>query len=208
MRVAPPWLPMIDTAANGGHIYQWILGFFQSAFQIARKGGHAKVLALLRARAGPRELYLDALWTGEDADPTVPIAALDEEALNQVADAARQNDLGVVKAMLAQGFPATATSQHGATPLHWAAFHGNPAMVRAVLARDPPLEAHDRDFDSPPLGWAIHGTMNGWPGISTGAHPACVQLLLEAGAECAETLLPTGHEAIDRVLRAHLLSAP
>jgi hypothetical protein len=50
--------------------------------------------------------------------------------------------------------------------------------------------------------------MNGWPGISTGAHPACVQLLLEAGAECAETLLPTGHEAIDRVLRAHLLSAP
>ena len=139
--------------------------------------------------------------------PTVPIAALDKEALNQVADAARQNDLAAVEAMLARGFPVTATSQHGAMPLHWAAFHGNPAMVRAILAHEPPLEARDRDYDSPPLGWAIQGSMNGWPGISTGEHGACVRLLLEAGAACPEAALPTGNEAIDRVLRAYLLSA-
>ena len=60
---------MIDTAKNGGHIYQWTLGFFLSAFQIARKFGHADVLALLRGRAGPRELLLEALWAGDRGCP-------------------------------------------------------------------------------------------------------------------------------------------
>src|SRR6516225_896966 len=41
MRVDQDWFPMIDTAPNGGHIYQWTLGFHVSAFDVARKCGHA-----------------------------------------------------------------------------------------------------------------------------------------------------------------------
>ena len=37
MRVDQDWFPMIDTAENGGHIYQWTLGFHASAFDVARK---------------------------------------------------------------------------------------------------------------------------------------------------------------------------
>jgi hypothetical protein len=62
MCVDQDWFPMTDTAANGGHIYQWTLGFHVSAFDVARKCGHAEVLDLLLTGAGPLDRLLDALW--------------------------------------------------------------------------------------------------------------------------------------------------
>jgi ankyrin repeat protein len=210
MRVDRDWFPMVDTAANGGHIYQWTLGFHVSAFDIARKRGHGKVLDLLVKRAGPLDLFLDALWCGDDAradavlavDPRL-VARAPDRALRQVADAARNNNLAAVTAMLRRGFPATALSQHGAMPLHWAAFHGNPEMVEEVLRHAPPIDAQDRQFRGTAMGWLIHGALNPWRGISSGRHDACAPLLLDAGAEVDEASLPTGHDALDQVLRAH-----
>jgi ankyrin repeat protein len=95
----------------------------------------------------------------------------------------------------------TATSQHGAMPLHWAAWHGNPDMVRAVLSHNPPLEAGDRDHDGTAMGWLIHGAIGGWKGIATDRHAECAPLLLAAGLTVDEAALPTGHDALDRVLR-------
>ena len=202
---------MIDTAENGGHIYQWTLGFHVSAFDVARKFGHGAVLDLLQARAGQRARFLDALWTGdlETADALLAeqpdlVRGADDDTWRHVADAARCNDTAAVRAMLARGFPVTARSQHGAMPLHWAAFHGNPEMTRDVLDHDPPLEARCRDYDGPPLGWAIHGAMGPWPGVSTGRQADCVALLLDAGARCEKAVFPTGHDDIDAVLRRHL----
>ena len=157
---------MIDTAPNGGHIYQWTLGFHVSAFDIARKRGHRNVLDLLLARASPLERLLDALWAGDEAAADAALASeprLVEQApanvLRLVADAARNNNAAAVRAMLGRGFPVTAQAQHGAMPLHWAAFHGNPEMLREVLAHKPPLDARDRDHNGPPMGWLIHGAM-------------------------------------------------
>ena len=149
MRVDRDWFPMVDTARNGGHIYQWTLGFHVSAFEIARKRGHGDVLGLLLERAGPLERLLDALWRGDGAAADAVLAATPglvdrapDRALHQVADAARNNNAAAVKAMLTRGFPVTARSQHGAMPLHWAAFHGNPEMLRDVLERDPHRSGH------------------------------------------------------------------
>jgi hypothetical protein len=101
MRVDRDWFPMIDTASNGGHIYQWTLGFHVSAFDVARKRGHAEVLDLLLEHAGPLDRLLDALWCGDDARGGAVLAAdpqlvthAPENALHQVADAARNNNLG------------------------------------------------------------------------------------------------------------------
>jgi len=90
--------------------------------------------------------------------------------------------------MLAAGFPVDARGQHGGTPLHWAAFHGNVGMVRDILQRDPPLEFEDADFHSTPLGWAVHGSEHGWH-ARTGDYPAVVELLLNAGAIFTEKML-------------------
>ena len=108
--------------------------------------------------------------------------------------------------MLGRGFPVTAQSQHGAMPLHWAAFHGNADMMEDVLRYDPPIEAQDRQFHGTAMGWLIHGALNPW-GFSAGRHGECAHLLLGAGARVDEASLPTGHDAIDRVLREHLVRA-
>lgn len=212
MRVDQDWFPMIDTAANGGHIYQWTLGFHVSAFDVARKRGHVEVLELLLKRAGPLDRLLDALWCGDDARADAVLAAspqlvarAPERALRQVADAARNNNLAAVTAMLRRGFPVTSRSQHGATPLHWAAFHGNAAMVEDVLRYNPSIDAKDRQFQGGTMGWLIHGALNPW-GSSSGRYEECAQLLLGAGAQVDEASLPTGHDALDRVLREHFVS--
>ncbi|MEM9592919.1 MAG: ankyrin repeat domain-containing protein [Acidobacteriota bacterium] len=214
MAVHPDWFPMHHTADNGGHIYQWELGVYKTAFEIARELGHTDVLAELERRAGPRDLLTDALRRGDtatgdallDADPNL-VADAGTDLQRAAADAARGNDAEAVAAMLERGFPVDAVSQHGATALHWAAFHGNPSMVRTVLQHGPPLEARDRDFDSTPLGWAIHGTRGSWPGVSTDDHGPCVELLLGAGADCPTEAFPVGDDRVDRILRAHLFGS-
>jgi hypothetical protein len=210
MRVDQDWFPMVDTARNGGHIYQWTLGFH---VQIARRRGHRDVLDLLMQRADPLERLLDALWRGDGAAADALIAAepglvqrAPSRALHQVADAARNNNTAAVRAMLARGFPVTAVSQHGATPLHWAAFHGNPEMLRVVLAQNPPLEALDRDSKATAMGSVIQGARYSWRGISTNRHGECARLLLDAGAQVDESALPTGHDDLDTVLRERFVA--
>jgi ankyrin repeat protein len=212
MRVSQDWFPMVDTAKNGGHIYQWTLGFHVSAFDVARKRGHQAVLDLLVERTPPLDRLLDALWNGDLAAADAILASspgLVEQApanaTRLVADAARNNKTAAVEAMLDRGFPVTATSQHGAMPLHWAAWHGNPDMLRAVLKHNPPLDTGDRDHDGTAMGWLIHGAIGGWKGIATDRHAECAPLLLEAGLTVDEAALPTGHDALDRVLRDWLL---
>ena len=211
MRVDQDWFPMVDTASNGGHIYQWTLGFHVSAFDVARKRGNAEVLDVLLKRAGPLDQLLDALWWCDDAradavlaaDPQL-VARAPEKALHQVADAARNNNAAAVSAMLRRGFPATALSQHGAAPLHWAAFHGNADMMEEVLRYNPPIDAQDRQFHGTAMGWLIHGALGSW-GYSTRQHEKCARLLLGAGARVDEASLPTGHDDVDRVLREHFV---
>jgi ankyrin repeat protein len=210
MRVSQDWFPMIDTAPNGGHIYQWTLGFHVSAFDIARQRAHQAVLDVLASRAPPAERLADALWRG-DPHAADALLAADGDLVRKapphvtrlVADAARNNNTGPVRMMLRRGFPVTAVGQHGANLLHWAAFHGNPAMMEEVLKCGPELEARDRDFKSTPMGWVLHGALHHWRGLSTAQHEACARLLLAAGARVDEAALPTGHDALDGVLRAH-----
>jgi ankyrin repeat protein len=211
MRVDQDWFPMIDTAPNGGHIYQWTLGFHVSAFDVARQRAHSEVLDLLHERAGPLDRLLDALWCRDNAcadallaaDPEL-VARAPPTTLRQVADAARNNNHRAVSTMLRRGFPVTALSQHGGTPLHWAAFHGNPDMMEDVLRYNPPIDAQDRQFHGTPMDWLIHGALNPW-GFSTGRHGECAHLLLSAGACVNEALLPIGHDAVDRMLRDHFV---
>ena len=82
---------------------------------------------------------------------------------------------------LARGRP----GQHQATPLHWAAFHGNDEMAQAILHLGPPLEVTDADFHGTPLGWAIHGSEHGWHS-SSGNYAATVEALLKSGAKVSD----------------------
>jgi hypothetical protein len=68
------------------------------------------------------------------------------------------------------------------------------------------MNAQDRQFHGTPMDWLIHGALTPW-GFSTGRHAACARLLLDAGAQIDEASLPTGHDAVDQVLRQHFVGA-
>jgi len=101
---------------------------------------------------------------------------------SRLAHAAQSNNTEAVRMMLAAGWPVDVRGQHGGTPLHWAAFHGNARMAEIILGYHPPLEWVDTDYRGTPLGWAIHGSEQGWH-CRTGNYPGTVEALLQAGAK-------------------------
>jgi hypothetical protein len=206
MRVNEEFFPMISKK-SGGTIYQWTLGFHVSAHQVARKFGHEDILRLLLERSPADVRLLDACWMGDQevvstllAGDGGIVASLSAGDRCQVVHAARNNETAVVRLMLEAGLPVDARGQHGGTPLHWAGFHGNLEMARAILRFKPPLETRDADFNGTPLGWALYGSEAGWH-QRTGDYAGTVEALLKAGAKPPEKL--EGSEAVREVLRRH-----
>ena len=124
-------------------------------------------------------------------------AGLSDAPRRQAAHAARNNNLAALRVMLAAGLPVNALGQHGAAPLHWAAFHGNVEMAREILRYNPPLELHDADFHMTPLAWGIYGSEHGWY-CRTGNYAAAIEALIQAGAKLPEQT--GGTDAVREVL--------
>ena len=205
-RVNAQYFPMRNKKA-GGTIYQWTLGFHVSPHEVAKQFGHHDVFELLMRRSPPDVKLLAACWLDDEANVKTLLAAhpglaasLIDPYSRQIADAARNNNLAAVRLMLAAGLPVDAVGQHGGTPLHWAAFHGNAEMAKLLLAHHPPLETLDADFHSTPVGWATHGSEHGWY-CRTGDYPGTVEALLQAGAKPPAKL--QGTDMVRELLRAH-----
>jgi len=196
--------PMADKRA-GGCIYQWTLGYNATVYQAAAKFGQQDVLRFLIERSPADAKLIAACWLHDGARVRALVAEhpglasrLSARDRSEIAQAARNNDAPAVGLMLEAGLLATARGQHGGTPLHWAAWHGNLAMIQALLRFASPLEDADNDFRATPLHWATHGSEHGWH-RKTGDYPAVVEALLEAGANLPKTT--AGTEPVKAVLR-------
>jgi ankyrin repeat protein len=155
---------------------------------VAREFGHDEVFRLLMERT-PDELQL-ALACELGDEPMVTsllgrrpdlVQTLGAAELRRVADAARDNNTAAVRLMLEAGWPAEARGQHGGTPMHWAAWHGNTEMTRDLLRHRAPLEVTDSDYGGTPLSWAVYGSVHGWR-CQSGDYSGTVEELLKAGA--------------------------
>lgn len=207
MRVSDEFFPK-KNPHSGGTIYQWQLGWHVSAHDVARQFGHDAVLRLLMERSPAEVKLIAAGWAGDEATVKSLLAMhpglagkLSARDRQQVAHAARNNNVAAVRLMLAAGLPVDALGQHRATPLHWASFHGNAEMAREILRYHPPLELTDADFQATPLGWAIHGSVHGWY-CQTGDYAGTVEALLNAGAKIP-SIVNGGSEAVRAALRRH-----
>ena len=185
--VSERWFPKRDPRA-GGTIYIWTLGANRCAHRIARAFGHDDVLALLMSRS-PVDLQLAVACELGDAALVASLTTahpnlsrtLGDDDRRKLADAAQDGNLAAVRLMLEAGWPVDARGQHGGTALHWAGFHGNLAMTRAILEHRPPLDVQSTEFEGTPLQWALYGSIHGVQ-ESGSDHAATVEALLDAGA--------------------------
>ncbi|HKC48671.1 MAG TPA: ankyrin repeat domain-containing protein, partial [Gemmatimonadales bacterium] len=204
MYVSDEWFPKRDPRA-GGCIYFWTLGHLATPHSVAREFGHEEVFRFLLDRS-PDELKLAlACDLGDDATFQQLLAAhprlvesLSEDDKKHLVRAAQSNNTNAVRLLLAAGWPVVVRGEHGGTPLHWAAWHGNIAMVREILRHNPPLDLRGDDHDLPALGWALHGSEHGWHS-KTGDYPGVVDALLSAGATLPENEFEVS-EAVRRVV--------
>jgi hypothetical protein len=197
----------------GGHIYGWSLGHGKTAHIIAREFGQEKVFELLMSRT-PEALKLVLACELGDVPAFRALLrsrpdlaqGLNDDDRRRLPAAAQHNNVEAVRLMLEAGWPVDAVGQHGATALHWAGFHGNPAMARAILPHHPPLEAREKDYGQTALQWTIYGSANGWY-AETGDYVGVLELLLAAGAIAPPVTPKTqGSDVVLAALRRHASS--
>ena len=122
---------------------------------------------------------VDAARRALDADPGLRDALLSEEpdALNHAAAAGKA---AAIPVLVSFGYDPAREAREEGTALHWAAWHGRPDAVRALLAAGAPLEPRDRTYGSSPIAWAAHGSR--YCREADEDYIAVIDLLLKAGA--------------------------
>ena len=189
MSVSEEWFPRRNPR-SAGTIYQWTLDRDKTGPFIARKFGHEEVYRFLMERSPEAQQLTVACEVGDEvrvrellARRPGPANALAEAEKRKLPVAGKDSNVKAVRLMLAAGWPVdTRGRQHGETALHWAAFHGNPDLVREILPYHPQLELRSEEFDGTALHWGIYGSLHGWH-PERGDYAATVRLLLEAGAK-------------------------
>jgi hypothetical protein len=206
MRVSDEYFTVIGFG-KAGTIYQWQLGWHVSAVQVARSYDNQAVFDLLMERCPEEEKLLNACWLHDEPMVTSLLKRqpdlaekLPPAGRRHVAHAARNDDAIAARLMVAAGLPVNVFSQHHASALHWAAFHGNTELAQLFVKHRAALENTDNEYKGTPLNWAMYGSVNAWH-PEQGDHPATVELLFAAGAKLPKQL--SGTEAVKEVLRNH-----
>ncbi|TMQ70111.1 MAG: hypothetical protein E6K80_09555 [Candidatus Eisenbacteria bacterium] len=166
----------------------------RTPYALALRSGNAPVLGLLEARgAASRDVaatdrLLAACMLGDAAAARAELTAhpdlleqLSAEERALPAQAAHEGRIATVRLMARLGFDLGAEAAGGGTPLHHAAWAGNPEMVRLLLELGAPVNVRDRQYGSSPLGWGAHGSRH--CRAADRDYAAVMEALLDAGAD-------------------------
>jgi hypothetical protein len=122
---------------------------------------------------------------------------LSSNAARRIVGVAVRNNTQALELLLGYGWPSNAVLENGQTALHFAAWHGNLAMVRALLNHNAPINAFEAEHSGSPLGWALHGSLHSWE-RNKGDYVGVAKALLDAGAQIPKPERPL--EAAEEVL--------
>jgi ankyrin repeat protein len=198
--------------APGLHIYGWTLGFDLTPADVARKFGHPEVIELILSFLSPKARLIDAIWCG-DGERARSELSLAPNAIKDLAPQEHSLLAGAawwyrpesVRLMLEIGFNPHATGAHRSTPLDRASFHGYCDIVETLLRFDPqPPLTQENEFGKIPLNTCIYGSLHGWKTGHPQDHARTVRQLLDAGSPVDPTMLPTGNDDLDDVIREWL----
>lgn len=132
-----------------------------------------------------------------------------------LADVAGRNPSEPVALLIAAGADLAAPALDGGTPLHQAAWFGQPANARLLLEAGAPLDVFDPTHDASPIHWVAHGSRySGGAEARLDAYVELARMLLEAGSSLnypgdpsdayRERLLRDAAPPVEAVLRAFL----
>ena len=189
---------------SGGTIYFYGFGVTRTPHIIAFQFGHTAVFDLLMQRSAPWLRLSQAAETGNEElvrqimqeHPSI-LARLSSNAARRIVGAAIRNNTRAIELLLAQGWPSNATLENNQTALHYAAWHGNLDMVRALLEHNAPVSVSETEHGGTPLAWALHGSLHGWH-RDQGDYPGVTEALLAAGATIPAPAYPL--QATEEVL--------
>ena len=174
---------------SGGVIYSFGLGFTKSPQMISHQFGHTAVFELLMQRSPNWLRLLNAAEVGDEQrarqilaqHPTL-FAKLSSNAARRIVGVAVRDNARALELLLEMGWPANAVLDNNQTALHYAAWHGNLASVRALLSHNAPVNVAENQHGGTPLGWTLHGSLNSWH-RDIGDYAGVAKALLDAGAE-------------------------
>lgn len=165
-----------------------------SAYQTAVAGGNQPVVQLFESRGfrqevTPEQVFLHACGTN-DASEIQRLIGDHPEWLTSLAEAADKlmksfaatNRAEGIRGLLAAGFPPAGSI--ATSPLHDACYPGWLEAARVLVEAGAPLDRLDDEWESTPLGWALHGSV--FRNNPSGDYPAVVELLLNHGASQEE----------------------
>ena len=185
-----------------------------SALRLAVRAGNAETAARLRALGAAEDgtdidRFLGACLNGDRPAAEELLAGhadlpgrMTDQDQAVICDAAGSRPAETLALMLDLGFSPHAR-RFGEQPLHTAAYHGNAAAVRLLLAAGAEVDARDAQFDATPLAFATVGSgeQAGQPGDWTGT----VRLLIDAGASLDGVWIsgkPPSEEVAELLLRS------
>jgi ankyrin repeat protein len=100
-----------------------------------------------------------------------------------LADVAGRADTEAVRLLIHAGADLAAHGLDSGTPLHQAAWFGQPENARLLIDAGAPLDVFDEVHESSPIGWAVHGSrFSGDAENRQEAYVALVDMFLEAGS--------------------------
>jgi ankyrin repeat protein len=209
--VSERYFPKHDPKA-GGCIYIFGFGLTKSPHTIAHEFGHTAVFDLLMQRSAPWLRLVQAAELGDESlaqrileeHPTL-FARLTPNAARRIIGATLRNNTRAVELLLAYGWPSGPALENNQTALHFAAWHGNLAIVRALLNHHAPVNIFETEHGGSPLGWALHGSLHSWE-RHKGDYPGVTLALLAAGANLPKPERPLeASEDVLEVLQQHNL---
>jgi ankyrin repeat protein len=135
------------------------------------------------------------------ADPGA-IRTVNPEEDRLLADVAGRNGTAAVTWLIERGADVAAPGLDSGTPLHQAAWFGQPDNARLLIDAGAPLDVFDSIHASSPVGWAVHGSRySGGADVRQEAYASLTRMLIEAGSSLHYPDDPKGNAYFDRLLQ-------
>jgi ankyrin repeat protein len=186
----------------------------KTAYAHACRRGFAPIATLLRdegatTHLNPADEFAIAVIEGRLDDARVMLLEAPEVAQTGnpgedrlLADVAGRADPAPVEFLIQAGADLSVRGLDDGTPLHQAAWFGQPQNARLLVAAGALLEIFDRVHSSSPIGWAVHGSSySGGAEEREDLYVEVTQLLLEAGSCLFYPEEPTSDAYFQRMLK-------